>query len=182
MKRPELKISLSPSDIKNYYWLKSELIAFCRANCINTSGGKIEITTRIEQYLVTGKCDVRLKKPSSTSNFDWKNGELKLSTILTDNYKNTENIRAFMSLHIGTHFKFNTEFMNWAKNNAGKTLSDAIQEWNRIYVLKKNKQQITTIAPQFEYNLYVREFMAKNKGCKFSEAVQSWNMIKKEKR
>lgn len=174
MKRPELKISLSPSDFKNNYWLKSELIAFCRAIGINTSGGKIEIATRIEQFLATGKCDVRLKKPSCTSNFDWKSGELKLSTILTDNYKNTENIRAFMSLHIGKHFKFNTEFMNWAKNNVGKTLSDAIQEWNRIYVLKKNKQQITTIAPQFEYNLFIRDYFANNPTMKLKDAIQCW--------
>jgi hypothetical protein len=174
MKRPELAITISVSDFKNHYWLKSELLSFCRANGINTSGGKIELTTRIEQYLATGKCDLTLKKPASDSNFDWKNAELNLSTTLTDNYKNTENVRAFMTLHIGSHFKFNTEFMNWTKNNVGKTLSDAIQEWNRIYVLKKKKQQITTIAPQFEYNLFIRDYFANNPTMKLKDAIECW--------
>ncbi len=43
MKRPELAITISVSDFKNHYWLKSELLSFCRANRINTSGGKMEL-------------------------------------------------------------------------------------------------------------------------------------------
>jgi hypothetical protein len=175
-KRPELKSTISLNDFQNFYWLKTELVAFCKTNGISASGGKNEIVCRIEQFLATGKYDLPLKKANITSNFDWKNAALQLNTKLTDNYKNTENVRAFMTLHIGSHFKFNTGFMNWANANAGKTLTDAIQEWNRIYDRKRNKEQKTEIAPQFEYNRYIRDFMADNPDQTFTSAIRFWKL------
>jgi hypothetical protein len=179
--RPELNSAISPADFRNFYWLKTELVSFCRANGINASGGKIEIAGRIEQYLATGKVVPLSEKPVITSDFDWKNAELHLNTILSDNYKNTENVRAFMTLHIGSHFRFNTGFMNWAKANAGKSLNDAIDEWKRIYALKSNKEHKTEIAPQFEYNRYIRDFIADNPGKTHASAICYWKLKRQQR-
>ncbi len=175
-KRPDLYNQISLNDFQSFYWLKSELISFCRANNICASGGKIEITSRIEHYLATGIVVPTSGRPFQTSSFDWKSAELDLSTTLTDNYKNAENVRAFMTLHIGPHFRFNTEFMNWAKANTGKSMGEAIEEWKRIYTHKRNKAQKTKIAPQFEYNRYIRDFMADNPGQTLTSAIRLWKL------
>ncbi len=54
-KRPNLDKEISIKDFKDFYWLKKELIEFCRKNGISYVGGKIEITNRIIEYLETGK-------------------------------------------------------------------------------------------------------------------------------
>jgi len=180
-KRPDLNSAISPDDFQSFYWLKNELASFCRANGISASGCKIEIAARIEQFLATGKVIPASRNPVVTSNFDWKNTELHLNTKITDNYKNTENVRAFMTLHIGSHFKFNTVFMNWAKANAGKSLADAIDEWNRIYTLHKNKEHKSVIAPQFEFNRYIRDFMADNPGKTRAAAIYFWKLKRQQR-
>jgi len=178
--RPELNKIIPLNDFQDFYWLKSELVSFCKTNGISAAGGKIEITGRIERFLAKGEVVGAVGKPILTSKFDWKNSDLNLNTVLTDNYTNTENVRAFMTFHIGPHFRFNTGFMNWAKTNAGKSLNDAIDEWKRIYTLKKNKEHKSEIAPQFEYNRYIRDFLADNPGQNSGSAILIWKLKRKQ--
>lgn len=37
MKQPELNCTISPGDSQSYYWLKNELVAFCRDNGIGAA-------------------------------------------------------------------------------------------------------------------------------------------------
>ena len=183
MKRPELNKDISINNFNDYYWLKSELIEFCRTQNINTSGGKIELAKRILHFLETGEAIKKrdlLPKQKAKSNFDWNRAALSAETLITDNYKNTENVRAFFKQKIGAHFKLNVEFMNWMKENSGKTLSDAIVKWKEIAVQKKNKTHKTSIAPQFEYNTYIRDFLAHNPQLSLKDAIKSWK-IKRSK-
>jgi len=182
-KRPNLNKHISPKDFREFYWLKEELIKFCRAEGLKTSGSKIEITKRIDKFLQTGdRQQIKINsKPKSKSKFDWKNEKLSLETEITDNYKNTENARKFFEQHIGTHFKFNVKFMNWMKSNTGKTLEAAIEEWKKIRTEKKNDTQPKEIAPQFEYNRYLRDFLADNPKSSREVGIKLWK-IKKSKR
>jgi len=177
--RPILNSKISVDDFKTHYWLREELEAFCKLHGIKSSGGKIDITTRVEQYLRTGSVNstiIPVKKPKSK--FDWANEPLTPQTIITDNYKNSENVRAFFKKQIGEHFKFNTEFMNWMKANAGKNLSDAAEAWNQIRLKQKSPDYKPEIAPQFEYNKYIRDLLTDNPGLTIKEAIACW----KEKR
>ena len=45
--RPILNKTISIKDLKEFYWLKEELVKFCRIEGLKTTGGKIEITKRI---------------------------------------------------------------------------------------------------------------------------------------
>ena len=56
-KRPILNKNITLKDFKDFYWMKEELVAFCRKIGINSSGGKIEIANRIAKYLQTGKIE-----------------------------------------------------------------------------------------------------------------------------
>jgi len=179
--RPKLNRSISPDDFTNFYWLKAELVAFCQKENLSTQGGKIQLTKRIKNYLLTGEKSAPLPVKKASSNFDWHAATLTLQTTLTDNYKNTENVRSFFKTHIGDHFKFNVAFMNWMKSNTGLTLSQAIDNWHRINSEKKNSKKPKTIAPQFEYNRYIRDFMSDNPDLSRSEAIKHWK-IKKSKR
>jgi hypothetical protein len=177
MKRPPLNRNLSVADFQNFYWLKEELTAFCRTERISTKGGKLALSDRIISYLQTGEIVQPEKNKVASSKFDWNKASLDLDTPITDNYKNTEHVRAFMRKEIGSHFRFNTAFMEWMKQNAGKTMKDAIVEWKRIYDLKKDKSYKTEIAPQFEYNAHIRNFLSDKPGKTMKDAIDSWKLM-----
>ena len=42
--RPDLNTSLDSQTFRQFYYLKEELVDFCKQNHIPTSGGKIELT------------------------------------------------------------------------------------------------------------------------------------------
>ena len=175
MKRPSLNDKISVSDFQNFYWLKSELIAFCRAQRINQTGGKLEIEKRIITFLNTGtiKNEQKIQK---TSKFDWQHTPLTLDTIITDNYKNTAHVRLFFSKQIGPHFRFNVPFIEWMKTNIGQTLQDAITQWHNIKALEKSTNYKREIAPQFEYNKYMRDFLSDNPDKSKKDAIHFWKL------
>ena len=182
MLRPNLKTTISINDFKNHYWLKEELIDFCRTTGLKRTGGKIEITNRILKYLETGEIFTKPEKDQqrTKSNFDWNTERLDLNTAITDNYKNTENVREFFKKTIGSNFKFNVEFMDWMKSSAGKTLGDSVEKWKEIAEKKRDKNYKTEIAPQFEYNAYIRDFLNDNPQLSTKDAIESWK-IKRDK-
>lgn len=53
--RPNLDKQLDGDTFRSFYYLKEELVDFCKENGLPTSGGKIEITDRIACFLDTGK-------------------------------------------------------------------------------------------------------------------------------
>ena len=55
MDRPELNNQLDSKTFREYYYLKEELIDFCRKNNLQTTGGKIELTDRISKFLDIGE-------------------------------------------------------------------------------------------------------------------------------
>ncbi len=178
--RPNLNKDISIEDFREFYWLKAELINFCREEGLKMTGSKITISNRIEHFLRTG--DRQLDKSNSStqskSKFDWNREELSLETELTDNYKNTENVRRFFEEQIGVQFKFDVKFMNWMKMNSGKTLGDAIVEWERIRAEKRNSAGPKEIAPQFEFNRYLRDFIADNPNLNRELGIKLWKMKK----
>ena len=181
IERPRLNNSISVTDFKDFYWLKEELIAFCRSKGISLTGGKQELADRIVVYLQTGKIVRTVPKKKTKSKYDWSNAEIDLNTEITDNYKNSENVRAFMKREIGSHFHFNTAFMKWTKQNIGKTMREAIAEWKRLYELENDKNYQTTISSQFEYNAYIRDFLADNKEKKLTDAIKYWKLKRNQR-
>jgi len=181
IERPKLDKNISIADFRDFYWLKDELVAFCRSKGISMTGEKQELAHRIIVYLQTGKIIKTVPKVKSKSKYDWNNAEIDLDTEITDNYKNSENVRAFMKREIGSHFHFNTAFMQWTKQNIGKTMREAIIEWKRIYELRNDKKFQTTISSQFEYNAYIRNFLADNKEKKLSDAIRYWKLKRNQR-
>lgn len=180
MARPALTGELTAEEFAHYYWLKAELIRFCSAHSIPQSGSKQELTNRISYYLQHGKPPATPAKERKIRNgFNWDKDPLTLQTIITDQYKNSRRVREFFCDNIGQHFAFNVMFLQWMRENIGKTLSDAIEAWRKIEQQKKNRQVPNEIAPQFQYNRYMQDFLADNPGLSPKEARHCWN-IKRE--
>lgn len=53
--RPKLDKNLDGKTFREFYYLKEELVDFCRRYGLPTSGGKLEITERIANFLDTGE-------------------------------------------------------------------------------------------------------------------------------
>ena len=53
--RPSLTRELDSTVFRSFYYLKEELVSFCRENGLPVSGGKPELTERIAGFLDTGK-------------------------------------------------------------------------------------------------------------------------------
>ena len=64
-------------------------------------------------------------------NFDWHAAPIDRSTVVTSNYKSTQNVRRFLKAECGHRFKFDRSFMNWIKNGESKTMGDVADEWLR---------------------------------------------------
>ena len=170
--RPELKSGLDGNTFRNFYYLKEELVEFCRKNNLPTSGGKQELTERIACFLDTGE----IIKPASGGKKTTTVGELSEDTLIESGFVCSEKHRAFFKEKIGNSFSFNVRFQRWLKENAGKTYKDAIDAYYRIREEKKNGR--TTIDKQFEYNTYIRDFFDDNKDKSLEDAIACWKYKK----
>ena len=65
--RPKLNNRLDSSTFRSYYYLKEELIQFCRQYNLPVSGGKLELTERIAYFLDTGKVKYTSEKRRTTN-------------------------------------------------------------------------------------------------------------------
>ncbi|PEA53210.1 cytoplasmic protein [Bacillus pseudomycoides] len=177
--RPNLTRDISIQDFKNFYWLKEELQSFCREHGISASGSKIEITDRIETFLQTGEIKKALRKPKSKTQSQTQ-ANLSLDTVITENHRCSQDVRAFFKTIISPKFHFSTYIQNYFKNNVGKTYRDVVAAWYEEEERKKDPVYKKDIAPQFEYNQFTRDFFAdpNNKGKSRKEAIEAWNNIK----
>ena len=61
--------------------------------------------------------------------FDWHGGEINRSTLVDAAFKNTQNVRRFLSVECGPAFKFDRDFMAWIANGGPKNMGDVVDEW-----------------------------------------------------
>lgn len=170
--RPNLNKQLDGKTFRSYYYLKEELLNFCRENGLPVSGGKIELTDRIAYFLDTGKVMSSSVKVRNTVNI----GIITEDTKIESNIVCSEKHRAFFIDRIGKGFTFNVAFQKWLKSNAGKTYGEAITAYYEI--LEEKKKGKTTIDKQFEYNTYIRDFFADNQGKSLDDAIKCWKYKK----
>ena len=170
--RPDLDITLDGKTFREYYYLKEELVDFCRKHNLQATGGKLELTDRIAEFLDTGNRNsathIKRKSPSVV--------EITLDTVIESNFVCSEKHRAFYKEHIGKSFSFNVLFQKWLKNNAGKTYRESIDAYYQI--LEDKKKNKTTIDRQFEYNTYIRDFFTDNKDKNLEQAIKCWKYKK----
>jgi SAP domain. len=171
--RPDIDSKPSGKIFRNFYYLKEELVDFCRNNGLPTSGGKIELTDRIAYYLDTGKIlpiSITRSVKSITTGIINEESEIEANFVCSEKH------RTFFKDKIGKSFSFNVVFQKWLKENTGKTYAQAISAYYKI--LEEKKKSKTTIDKQFEYNTYIRDFFEDNSDYSFEDAIKCWKYKK----
>lgn len=174
--RPDLNLELNAEIFRQFYYLKEELVDFCRKNDMQATGSKTELSERIAIFLESGKRTRSNHKTQKSQSA----GEIKPDNIIEENFVCSEKHRAFFKEQIGKSFSFNVAFQKWLKSNAGKTYADAIAAYHQILKEKKMNGK-GEIEKQFEYNTYIRDFFAANKDKTLSQAIKCWKFKKSQK-
>mgnify|MGYP001049374746 CR=1 FL=1 len=174
--RPKLDSNISLDDYLNYYWLKKDLVKFCKNIGINSNGWKLEIHERIVDYLsnhVIQKREETKPKQKSTEIH-----ELSLDMVVTKSFKRNPQTTAFFK-SIDSRFHYSVRLNQYIRDNIGKiTYQDIIDEWHKEYELKKKGIKTTPALPQCEYNQFVKDYLEDNKDRTFKDAVAAWNFKK----
>ena len=160
-KRPEILSVETIDQFQDWYWLKVDLVKFCKANGLSSSGRKLELRERIVCFL-NGEKGCRTKRARPSSTFDWANEKLTLDTPITDSVTFGKNFRGFMQSIIGAKFVCHSDFMDWVKSNTGATLKEAAAAWRLLEQRKSDPTFKRKIAPQNLLNQYMRDFFKDN--------------------
>lgn len=169
--RPELTPQLSLAEFQHNYWLKEELTAFCRENKLPTSGGKMELRQRIEQFL----CGSKVEKPAVRREPQTAMPKtFHREMVIGRGWHCSQELRAFFEAEIGASFHFNGVMRDFIKNESGKTLQDAID----TYQTDLASGEVKEIGSQFEYNRHIRAYYKNHPGASLQEAIRAWKELK----
>ena len=176
--KPKLSQSISLDQFKNHYWLKVELIAFCKQNDLPTAGSKQAISHRIETFITTGR-KIKPTQNNPTNNRD----SLQPITFNTPvvNYKNDAATRQFFVAHIGQHFRFDIflrQFTNKNNITKGLTYGDLVNGWLAEETKRNAPHYKSHIGEQFEYNQFTRDYFASEKEKSQADAIKAWKVLK----
>jgi hypothetical protein len=169
--RPELTKKLTQFEFQQNYWLKEELTSFCRAQNLPTSGGKLELSERIEQFLSSGKVVKPVVKHKTHSTMP---KTFSREMVIGKGWHCSQDLRSFFETEIGASFHFNGVMRDFIKNESGKTLQDAID----AYKTDLASGVVKEIDKQFEYNRHMRDFYKNHPGATLKEAIKAWKELK----
>lgn len=173
--RPDITLVTASAELRRWYWTKDELVSECRRLGLRVSGGKFQLLDRISHFHDTGETAYPGdKKPTITSKFDWHSAPLSPETVITDSYKNSQNVRRFFKAEVGDHFKFSIPSMAWMKENVGKTLADAVEAFKSMEIEAKQPGFQSEIADHNQFNQYTRDFLADNPELGLRDVRHFW--------
>ncbi len=169
--RPEIAAITTGAELKRWYWLKDELAAEAKRLGLKCSDNKFAILDRIAHFLDTGETSLPSdSKPGPGSSFDWHSAALTPETVITDSYKNSQNVRRFFKAQVGDQFKFTIGFMDWIRLNHGATLADAVAEYRRMTAAGEK----APIRDHNQFNQYTVDFLKDNPGAGMDEVRRVW--------
>jgi len=169
--RPDLIPTLSEEDFRDYYWLKAELVEFCRQQGLPTSGSKREVSERIAHFLKTGEILLASRRSSSRSGGAMPETFTR-ETVIGSSWRCSQALRAFFEAELGPSFHFNQVMRDFIKDGAGRTLQEAIEAWEEEKRCPKPKGEI---APQFEYMWHMRAYFEENPDGTREDALRAWH-------
>ena len=165
--RPALSADLPAETFEDWYWLRSELTAFCRAEGLRATGSKGELAARVSAYLRTGtRCDRSAPRPRRArmpERFDE-------ATVVGEGWRCSQPLRAFFEARLGPGFRFDAAMRALIASGAGLTLAQVMER----HAAQRAAPGRSEIAPQFEYNRFMRAFSQERPGASHADAVAAW--------
>jgi hypothetical protein len=175
--KPKLARQITVADFKSHYWLKAELLGFCKANALSMAGSKQEIAERIEVFITTGN----KTKPELVKKIVRDSHQTIKTNTPVEHYNNDAATRQFFISQLREHFHFNSylrQFTNKNNITSGLTYGDLVTGWLAEESKRNDPQYKTRIDKQFEYNQFVRDFFANEKGKSQPDVVKAWKAVK----
>ncbi|GAB5536780.1 MAG: DUF6434 domain-containing protein [Rubricoccaceae bacterium] len=167
MIRPVLDLDLSADDFLDYYWLKAELVAFCRESALPVSGAKTELVERIAAFLRDGT--VLRPSPARRVHAEPMPDTLSLDTVIGRGWTCGQRLRAFFVSEVGSSFRFNQALIHFIREGEGRTLEEAVDAWRASKAAGPRK-----IPRQLEYNRHTRAYMEAHPEATPSEVREAW--------
>lgn len=173
--RPHRSAVTSAAALHRWYWSKAELVEWARDVGIPASGRKPELQKRLGVWIDTGRVE-HVARRTVTSDFDWTRAKLDAQTVITDNYRNTRNVRLFMQSHLGSRFRFTNEFMEWMRAHVGSRLADAVAFWRELDRKKREEGYREASLPQNQYAQFSRALAEASPGISAAEIRRIWKI------
>ncbi len=178
MKRPLLTDALTAEEFLAWYWLKAEMVDFCRRNGVSPSGSKLEIQHRIVERLKrqadpsVGHAAAILAKPSRpTRSVAPMPLEFNLDMTIGRGWRCGPALGAFLRKEFGTGFRFNAAVREFIHQGEGRRLGDVIFCYRESVKPDAEKREIPA---QLEYNRHFRAYFQQNPGATRAEAIEAW--------
>ena len=167
MPRPPLDLALAPDVFREWYWLKDELLVFCRIHDLPTAGPKQEVADRIATFLTDGTVLAPRKRtrPAGTMPTTFTR-----ETVIGPGWRCSQTLRAFFEREAGPGFRFNETLRTFIREGEGRTLADALAVWE-----ENRGARTDEIAPQFEYNRHMRTYFEAYPEATREDAIAAWH-------
>jgi hypothetical protein len=179
MMRLDLTTRLTPDHFRSFYWLKEELVTFCRDNGLSTGGRKGDLLLRIEAFLLTGDSVPSAPHSTPTPPRGTMAREFHRDTVIGPGWRCSQGLRAFFEGEIGPSFHFNETMRDFISTKTGHTLQEAIGAWEKGRATPRQPKEIPA---QFEYNRHIRDYFQERPGATLDDAIDAWKKKKARKR
>jgi hypothetical protein len=168
VERPALTSALPATEFQVWYWLKEELVAFCREAKLPYAGNKGDIEAVIIAHL-----ERRNALPERAP----RRATVKMPTVFKPDdvigagWTCNPALGAFLRAQLGNRFHFNKAMRDFIHDGEGRTLAEAVDCFKASVKPGQPKREI---APSLEYNQHTRAFFAANPGATRQEALAAW--------
>ena len=141
--RPKLNKEMDSEIFRDFYYLKEELVDFCRANNLPVSGNKMELTERIACFLATGEIVAASVKSVRNANV----GEITENTVIESDIVCSQKHRAFFRGKIGKRIALsNAEIMIHQPAIHGNGINGQVTDIKIVSdQLQRSKQRLNRI-------------------------------------
>jgi SAP domain-containing new25/Domain of unknown function (DUF6434) len=167
LNRPALNLVISESEFLRWYWLKEELISFCRENALVISGSKPELTSRIAAHLSGAKQPDRVSVKRNAKMPE----KFTPNTVIEPGWRCGPKLGEYFRQIFGKKFRFNAAIRNYIHTQVGCTLEDAAHCYAASIAPDAPKQEII---PQNQYNRHMREYYEQNPHATREQVLSAW--------
>jgi hypothetical protein len=168
MQRPALTRSLTEAEFRAWYWLKQELVLFCRSAGLTTSGSKLDLQARISDLFANRPT---APTPAAKRTAGAMPATFTLDTLIGPGWRCNPRLGAFLRSVCGNGFHFNAAMRDFIHHGSGKTLADAAICYHASVRPGTPKPAIPT---QLQYNQHFRDFFRDHPGATRQQAIDAW--------
>ncbi len=166
--RPRLCASLQVEEFRAWYWLKEELVGFCRLRGLPTSGSKRELEQRIHVLLSGAHTADRSRAKRRAGRMP---RTFTMETVIGEGWRCGPALGAFFRQVVGKGFRFNADTRAFIHSGVGKTLGDAALCYQNSVRPGRAKPEIPE---QLEYNRHFREYFEQHPEATREDAITAW--------